>query len=99
MRIIARRTLREFWEGPGHQDSEAPLRAWFAEASKADWATPADIKRQHRNVSFVGNSRVVFNIGGNKYRLVVAIKYPSRMLFIRFVGGHAQYDRIDAEEV
>ena len=99
MRIIARRTLREFWEGPGHQDSEAPLRAWFAEASKADWTTPADIKRQHRNASFVGNSRVVFNIGGNKYRLVVAIKYPSMMLFIRFVGSHAQYDRIDAEAI
>jgi len=99
VRIIARRTLREFWEGPGHQDSEQPLRAWFAEASKADWATPADIKRQHRNASFVGNSRVVFNIGGNKYRLVVAIKYASRILFIRFVGAHADYDRIDVETV
>jgi mRNA interferase HigB len=99
VRIIARRTLREFWEAPGHQDSEAPLRAWFAEASKADWATPADIKRQHRNASFVGNSRVVFNIGGNRYRLVVAIKYTARMLFIRFAGSHAQYDRIDVEVV
>ena len=99
MRIVARRTLREFWEGAGHQDSEQALRAWFAEAAKADWATPADIKRRYRNASFVGNSRVVFNVGGNKYRLVVAIKYPSRILFIKFVGTHAQYDRIDAETV
>jgi mRNA interferase HigB len=99
VRIIARRTLREFWESPGHQDSEQSLRAWFAEASKADWAVPADIKRQHRNASFVGSSRVVLNVGGNKYRLVVAIKYPSRILFIRFAGTHAQYDRIDAETV
>jgi mRNA interferase HigB len=99
VRIIARRTLREFWEGAGHQDSEQPLRAWFAEASKADWATPADIKRRHRNASFVGNSRVVFNVGGNKYRLVVAIKYASRILFIRFVGAHADCDRIDVETV
>jgi mRNA interferase HigB len=99
VRIIARRTLREFWERPGRQDSEQPLRAWFAEAAKADWATPADIKQRHRNASIVGNSRVVFNIGGNKYRLVVAIKYEARIAFIRFVGTHAAYDRIDAEKV
>ena len=99
MRIIARRTLREFWEGAGHQDSEQPLRAWFAEASKTDWATPADIKRQHRNASLIGKSRVIFNIGGNKNPLVVAIKYASRILFIRFVGTHADYDRIDVEAV
>jgi len=99
VRIIARRTLREFGEGAGHQDSEQPLRAWFAEASKADWTTPADIKRQHRNAGFVGSSRVVFNIGGSKYRLVVAIEYAPRILFVRFVGTHADYDRIDVETV
>jgi mRNA interferase HigB len=99
VRIIARRTLREFWEKPVHQDSEQPLRAWFAEASRADWATPADVKKQHRNASIVGNSRVVFNIGGNKYRLVVAFKYEARIAFIRFVGTHAAYDRIDVGEV
>ena len=99
VRIIARRTLREFWERPSHQDSEQPLRAWFAEASKADWANPADIKKQHRNASIVGNSRVIFNIGGNKYRLVVAFKYEARIAFIRFAGTHAAYDRIDVEKV
>ena len=97
--IIARRTLRGFWEKPGHQDSEQPLRAWFAEASKADWATPADINKQHRNASIVGNSRVVFHVGGNKNRLVVAFKYEARIAFIRFVGTHAAYDRIDVEKV
>ncbi len=99
VRIIARRTLRGFWEMPGHWDSEQPLRAWFAEASKADWATPADIKKQHRNASIVGNSRVVFNISGNKYRLVVAFKYEARIAFIRFVGTRAAYDRIDVGKV
>lgn len=99
MRIIARRRLREFWEKPGHQDSEQPLRAWFAEAWKADWSSPADVKSQHRNASIVGNYRVVFNIGGNKYRLVVAFKYEARIAFIRFVGTHAAYDRIDVERV
>jgi mRNA interferase HigB len=99
VRIIARRTLREFWEKPGHQDSEQPLRAWFAEAAKAEWSSPADIKKQHRNASIVGNSRVVFNIGGNKYRLVVAIRYEARIAFIRFVGTHVAYDGIDVEKV
>ena len=99
MRIIARRMLREFWEKPGHQDSEQPLRAWFAEASKANWSSPSDIKKQHRNASIVDNSRVVFNGGGNRCRLVVAFKYQARIAFIRFVGTHAAYDRIDVEKV
>jgi mRNA interferase HigB len=99
VRIIARRTLREFWQRPVHQDSEQPLRAWFAEAGKADWANPSAIKKQHRNASIAGRSRVAFNIGGNKYRLVVAFKYGARIAFIRFVGTHAAYDRIDVEEV
>ena len=99
VRIIARRTLREFWEKPGHKDSEQPLRAWFAEAAKAEWATPADIKEQHRNASIVGNPRLVFNIGGDKYRVVVAFRYGARIAFIRFVGTHAAYDRIDVETV
>ena len=96
MRIVARRTLREFWEKPGHQDAEQ-LRAWFAEASKAGWATPADIKKQHRNAGIVG--RVVFNVGGSKYGLVVDFKYEARIAFIKFVGTHSAYDRIDVKKV
>ncbi len=99
MRVIARRTLREFWEQRGYGDVEQPLRAWFAEARRASWRTPADIKASYRNASFLGSNRVVFNIGGNKYRLVVAVKYEAQIVFIRFVGTHEQYDDIDAEEV
>ena len=97
MRIIAVRTLRQFWEQ--HPQAETPLRGWYAEASKADWKTPADIKSAHRNVSFLSNNRVVFNIKGNDYRLVVAVRYTEQLMFIRFIGTHAEYDRIDAERI
>lgn len=76
-----------------------PLKAWFREASKADWDNPAAIKAMYRNASIVGNNRVVFNIAGNKYRLIVKVNYPFRMIFIRFVGTHRQYDAINATEV
>ena len=99
VRIISRKTLRRFWEQPGHKDAEQPLRAWFAEAKKTQWKKPADIKRQYRSASFVGKDRVVFNIAGNKYRLIVAFKYAFGTGFIRFVGTHSQYDRIDVEKV
>ena len=97
MHIIALKALREFWET--HPQAETPLRAWYAEASRADWKTPADIKAAHRNASFLPNNRVVFNIKGNDFRLVVAVRYTSTMMFIRFVGTHAEYDRIDAETI
>ena len=93
MHVIALRTLREFWTR--HPPAEAPLRGWYAEASRADWRTPADIKSAHHTASFLANNRVVFNIKGNDYRLVVAVRYTSGILFIRFIGTHAQYDRID----
>jgi mRNA interferase HigB len=97
VRIIARRALREFWERyPG---AEQTLKAWYHDARKADWRSPADIKRVYANASIVGENRVVFNIGGNKYRLVVAINYPYRICYIRFVGTHRAYDRIDAAKV
>lgn len=97
MRIISRKTLRVFWEH--HADAKQPLCAWFREACKADWKSPADIKAAYRSASLVGNDRVVFNIGGNKYRLVVRINYPYRVIYIRFVGTHRQYDRIDVRKV
>jgi mRNA interferase HigB len=80
-------------------EPEQPFAGVVRGAAKANWATPADIKRHHRNVGFLGNSRVVFNIGGNKYRLVAALKYEARITFVRFVGTHAQYDKIDSEKV
>ena len=99
MRIISRKTLRDFWEQPKYKDAEQPLKSWFKIASEADWATPADIKEQFGNASFIGNNRVVFNIGGNKYRLIVAVNYLYRIMYIRFVGTHKQYDAINAEEI
>lgn len=98
MRVIARKSLREHWEAPGRRDSEEPLKAWYAVATAADWAGPADVKAQYRSASFVGD-RVVFNIAGNKYRLIAWINYRRRVLYIRFIGTHREYDDIHVEEV
>jgi mRNA interferase HigB len=97
MRIIAKRALREFWER--RPDAEEPLLAWYREVEKEDWDTPAKVKATYRGASIVGDNRVVFNIKGNDYRLVVKINYPYRVVYIRFVGTHSEYDAIDAEEV
>jgi mRNA interferase HigB len=94
MRIIAISALRDFWSR--HPDAEIPLRSWYAVASRAEWSRPAEIKAAYRNASFVANNRVVFNIKGNDYRLVVLPRYDRGLMFIRFVGTHREYDRIDA---
>jgi mRNA interferase HigB len=96
MRIIAKRSLREFWER--HPDAEEPLLAWYREVEKEDWDQPSQIKEKYRSASFVKGNRVVFNIKGNDYRLVVKINYPYRVVYVRFVGTHADYDVIDVEE-
>ena len=97
MRVIAKRTLRDFWDS--HPDAEEPLLAWYREALQADWDTPAKVKQKYSRASIVGDSRVVFNIKGNTYRLVVKINYAYRIVYIRFVGTHAKYDEIDVEEI
>lgn len=79
--------------------AEIPVRAWYAEARRARWVRPADVKADRRHVSIIADNRVVFNIKGNDYRLVVAMRYDKRIMFIRFVGTHAEYDRIDATMV
>jgi mRNA interferase HigB len=99
VRVLARRTLREFWEQPGRGDAEQPLRAWFAEARRATWRTPADVKAHFGSASVLRSGCVVFNVGGNKYRLVVAVRYSAGIAFIRFVGTHRECDAIDADEV
>jgi mRNA interferase HigB len=99
MRIISRKALREFWQKRQNADAEQPLKAWFREASKADWSSPSAIKAKYRSASLIGNSRVVFNIAGNKYRLVVKVNYPYRVMYIRFVGTHRQYDQINVTEI
>ena len=97
MRIIARSTLREFWEI--HAEAEPALRAWIDDAAQADWQSPADIKSIYANASIIANNRVVFNIKGNKYRLIVHMRYDISIIFIRFVGTHSEYDRVDAESI
>lgn len=99
VRVIAKSTLRVFWTKPGRNDAEQPILVWYREAERADWSSPADIKRQHASASILKNSRVVFNIAGNKYRLVTAIRYDLKIIFIRFAGTHAEYDLIDAQEI
>lgn len=97
MRIVAKRTLREFWER--HSDARQPLTDWYQEVNSADWNTPALVRSRYPRASIVGNDRVVFRIKGNEYRLVVRIFYPARIVYIRFIGTHAEYDRINAEDV
>jgi mRNA interferase HigB len=97
MRIIAKSTLRDFWTE--HPDAEQPLLAWYREVEKENWDTPAKVKEKYGSASIIGASRVVFNIRGNTYRLVVRINYPYRVVYIRFVGTHSEYDKINAEEI
>ncbi len=93
MRIVAKKSLREFWTR--HPDAEEPLLAWYREVAREDWNTPAEVKQKYRSASIVGKGRVVFNIKGNRYRLVVRINYPARIVYVRFVGTHAEYDAVD----
>ena len=97
MRIIARRTLREYWER--YPSAEQPLKAWFRETAASDWSSPEPEKRRYRHASILKGNRVVFNIGGNRYRLVVQINHDLRIIYIRFVGSHEAYDKVDAETV
>lgn len=95
MRVITRDALQTYWERSGREDAQEPLRAWHAEAKSADWKSPADIKARYRSASFVGANRVVFNIGGNKHRLVVHVSYGLGIVLIKFVGTHSEYDATD----
>ncbi len=97
MRIILRKALREFWEN--YPNVRQSLQAWYADVKRAEWQTPSDIKEVYRNVSIVGNNRAVFNIKGNRYRIVVAIQYEFGIVYIRFVGTHTEYDKIDVTRI
>ena len=99
MRVIAKSSLKRLWERPGCADARGPLHSWYEEALKAKWRRPQDIKDQYAGASICGNNRVVFNVGGNKYRLVVEVQYQAGIVWVKFVGTHAQYDRIDVESV
>lgn len=97
MRVISRKSLREF--ATKHPPAKAPLDAWFAEASRADWSNFSAVKAAYGSADVVAGNRVIFNIGGNKYRLIVKIAYRSRTLYVRFVGTHAEYDKVDAKTI
>jgi mRNA interferase HigB len=97
MRVIAVPTRRAFWER--HPDAEQPLKAWYEEATNATWPQPADIKAQYRSASVLKNRRVVFNIKGNDYRLIVAVAYKLQIVYVKFVGTHKEYDAVDAETI
>lgn len=97
MRVIAKKILREFWEK--HNDCEDQLKSWYKEAEEANWQIPNDIKKEYPTASFLADNRVVFNIKGNHYRLIVKINYAFSIVFIRFVGTHAEYDKIDATKI
>lgn len=97
MRIIAKGTLRDFWLK--HADSEQALKAWYQEANNSHWEHPNDIKAEYPSASILADNRIVFNIKGNRYRLIVKINYSYQMIWIRFIGTHAEYDKIDATSI
>ncbi len=101
MRVISRRTFREFWER--HRKAEAPLRAWFAEAKRARWTRPADVKAMHRSASVIDDRRIVFNVKGTDYRLLVRVTWETEhrrgRIHIRFIGTHDEYNRLNTAEV
>ena len=99
MRVIALSTVKSFTQTPGTDDAREPLLAWYSQVRHADWARPADVKRDIRSVSILKDGRAVFNVAGNKYRVVVWINYPYRTVYIRFIGSHCQYDAIDAQRI
>ncbi len=99
MRIVAVSTLSAFWNKPGRGDSEQPLRAWVHIVRAANWSKPTDVLRVFSSADVIGNERVVFDIGGNKYRLIAAIHYRGKRVYVRFIGTHGDYDKIDATTV
>jgi len=99
MRIISKKTLKDFYEQKQYVNSKNSLESWYQEVLKAIWNNPNEVKKQFRNASLVGDNRIVFNIHGNKYRLIVKINYFAKIIFIRFIGTHKQYDNVNATEV
>jgi mRNA interferase HigB len=97
VRVIAKRALREFWKN--HKDCEEKLKSWFNEAEKARWISPIDIKQEYPSASILQDNRVVFNTKGNSYRLIVKINYKVGLVWIRFIGTHSDYDKINAETI
>ena len=99
MRIISKKTLKDFYETPSYLDSKNALEAWHREVLKLDWDNPNEIKTMYASASIIGDEKVVFNIAGNKYRLIVKINYHAKIVFIKFIGTHKQYDKINVKDL
>lgn len=99
MHIVAQRNLEKFWQQPKGKAAEGALRAWHAETKTANWMSPQEVKNQYANASVIANNRIVFNIKGNDYRLIVAIAYKMQFVYVKFIGTHAEYDKVDAAVV
>ena len=99
MRIVSHRKIREFYETPGHEDSRVALERWYDVAGKAVWHNFSDIRADFPSADYVGNQHYVFNIRGNRYRLIVVVKFTIGHLFIRFVGTHEEYNKIDSSTI
>ena len=99
MRIIALQTLKRFIESKSYPDAYEPTLAWYRQVLRANWTSPSDVKREIRSASILKDGRVVFNVAGNKYRIVVWINFPYRVVYVRFIGTHRQYDLIDAQTI
>ncbi|WP_426023753.1 type II toxin-antitoxin system HigB family toxin [Brevundimonas sp. PWP3-1b1] len=97
MNVVARKTLQTFWTR--HTPAKGPLTNWYNHVRAADWRSPQDVRDDFRSADFVGDNRVIFDVGGNKYRVVVRISYTFKQVLVKFVGTHAEYDRIDVETV
>src|SRR5688572_2839181 len=100
MRVIALRTIKKFIDGrPEYADARERALAWYRQILRADWESPAQLKREIRSASILKDGRAVFNVAGNKYRIVVWINYPYRVVYVRFIGTHSQYDKINAQTI
>lgn len=97
MRVIARRALKEFWES--HREARSALESWYKEVRAADWRSPSDVKRKFPSASILEGNRIVFNIKGNRFRLIVRVNYELQIMYIRFIGKHSEYDNIDATNI
>lgn len=99
MHIISRKMLKLFYEQPDYRDAKGPLESWYYEVCHEEWVQPSDVKEKYRSASLLKDNRIVFNIGGNKYRLVVKVNYSLKKVFVRFVGTHEAYDHINVEVI
>jgi mRNA interferase HigB len=99
MRIISKKTLKDFYGQSEYSDSKSALEAWYKEVLKLNWDNPNEVKEMYRSASIIGNEKVVFNIAGNKYRLIVTINYYAKIIFIKFIGTHKQYDKVNMKDL